>query len=146
MGDKNDVIGYKKTVQRIVDKWSDDTEKKLADDLDSIAEELENLKKIKKPDSDEKKQIVDLHKAARDVAEKRMKTSSTELEKQLNKVKRPDVEELEDQHKKIYLTLTDDLEKGIAIPVPDKFKFGDKKIKLSVDMDDVKGFRIGREF
>ena len=149
MGDKRDGIRYKKAVQRVIEKWQDDTEKKLVLDLDSITDDLEKLDKIKNPSAEEKKQLVDLGKAARSITEKRLKARTADLQKELGKVKPPETEGDGSENQKMVEDLNKDLDKGITVPIPeavtDKFKWA-QKVVVSVDIDDVKGVRAGFKF
>ena len=142
---RDEVIQYKKIVERNVQKWKQETEKALEKDLDPIAEEIEELNKIKNPGPDEKKKAVDLQKAAREVIEKRMEASSGRLQQELRKVKRPEVDKSDNQSSRLMDKFHDDFGEGVEIEIPDaiskKYKALDS-VTATVKPDD-RAFSVG---
>jgi small-conductance mechanosensitive channel len=150
MPDKSDEVKrYKSTVDRIIEKWQNETQLKLSKDLDPIAKELAELAKNKKPSAEDKKQMLDLNKAAREAAAKVIKASSGNLDRQLKQVKPPDLEkqrdvgsvqekldDLQDQMDQFHKELKDD---GVELKFDPRLKaklpFLEDDVKVTVDAD-----------
>jgi hypothetical protein len=139
MGDKRDeTIQYSKAYKRVVANWRAETQKELFKDLEPFAKQIEDLDANINPTPDDKKQIYNTQKQIRNITEKRIKLNSRELARDLGKLKRSDVED-DDKHKKILDELSDDMDKGIELDMPDaiadRYKFT-KNLKLTVDPED----------
>jgi small-conductance mechanosensitive channel len=136
-------------VDRIIEKWQNETQLKLSKDLDPIAKELAELAKNKKPSAEDKKQMLDLNKAAREAAAKVIKSSSGNLDRQLKQVKPPDLEkqrdvgsvqekldDLQDQMDQFHKELKDD---GVELKFDPRLKaklpFLEDDVKVTVDAD-----------
>lgn len=140
MGDKRDeVLRYSRAVERIREQWRQQSQRELDKILEPIADELAKLGPPKDAGPEEKKKAVYLIGQYRKTTEKHLTLVAGKIERDLNKVKRPDIED-DDKHGKMMEQIHEDMEeKGIVLRVPeeiaDRYKLN-KNVKLTLDVDE----------
>lgn len=129
MSDHADLPGYRKFLERAVQQWGKDIGQ-LAIKLEPLKVDLDKLEKNKKPTANDKKKMVDLRKAIKDLTLKQSDKASSDLNRMLKSKPAPEMDDKDADKLRKWM---EDAVENEGIPLG-------KETRISADIDD--GFTL----